>query len=205
MGGGTTLVIRQRLIDRATAATVTLIAGPSGFGKTSLAIQLMALSQHGSVRVLIDQDATAAGIAAHIGQVMSIAGLSDLANALAKALADEDPDEALTAFVAAWAERADLLQDRPWLELESYGLPQLRAALSLIGDRQLATRPHLLVKATWVAEGRDPVTRRSCDVGQVARTAFDVDGEGSHRRALARRRWQRTSWPRSAGGGRLHR
>jgi len=105
MGGGTTLVVRQRLLDRATAATVTLISGPSGFGKTSLAVQLMAGSQHGAVRVLIDQDVTAAGLAAQIGQVLSTAGLSDLANALAAA----DPAEARDAFVGAWGARTDPL------------------------------------------------------------------------------------------------
>ena len=55
---------------------------------------------------------------------------------------------------------ATVLAELDWSELERFGQPQLRVALSLIGNDRLAEWPQLLVKASWAAEGKDPTTRR---------------------------------------------
>lgn len=72
---------------------------------------------------------------------------------------------------------AEVLADRPWIELDELGLAALRATLGLLGETRLRRWPELLVKAACVAESRDPLLRTRwlgsaasvCDVGHPLR------------------------------------
>lgn len=65
---------------------------------------------------------------------------------------------------------AVLLDGRSWHELGELGEAPLRVALNMIEHRAVDELPTLLLKAAWVAEGRDPVARR----GWLARADVEV-------------------------------